>query len=376
MQNKLLAVLNSFVFLTKRSGDCLKTVDTLSTEVQNDFRQAVQKLITESNGWDNKNSPFLSLKREDYKNDESLIVAYHRLLHPQNFHSPAGFTPKLCLYPQIDFMGKKIRGLNCLGRAIALGIFLKRHGYKIMLAIRPSHAVIIVCLSDVMYYCDPQEDHLFRLHGKFRNHGEFYWYETHLKDNLFSKFFVFHEFSSGIINAIFGNLGFLQNSDNYELVDENDHLVNTIRNFVDTTVLDSIDWNRMQEHFCPNMNLYIRKYKVIYLLECERTKLRIYQRDLDKKFDQIAFDAYEIATGEKMMKEKLKKFLEINMPIMQEYGETIIHSFDFCQDFCSDLPDQILQYLMHIRAKIADDVELRDHVVTKMKHRLLSQSVP
>lgn len=371
MQNKLLSVLNTFVFLSKRSKDCLKSIEKLSSEIQYDFLLAVQKLITESKEWRNKKIPFTYLSRADFESDITFILAYHKLLNPTNFRAPAGFTPKLSFLPQTDFTGKKIMGLNCLGRAITLGIFLKYHGYKIMFGTRPSHAVVIVEIEDQMYYCDPQDDRLFKLHGQIKKHEGYQWYETDSKDDLFSNFFVFHEFSIGIVNAILGNLGFLQTSQEYDPYDENDCLLHAVRNVFDTSTLDSLHLNKIQEYYCTNLDKYKQRYKIPYLLECERVKKRIHQRELQKRFDHIAFEAYEKATGQQWERGKLKEFLDIHMPIMQQYGEEIIRSFERGCEFVRELPDDIIRYLSHIKTQMAKDSRLQLHVLSKMKSKLL-----
>jgi hypothetical protein len=218
-----------------------------------------------------------------------------------DFLNGKGFTPLTALHSN-----NRIRGINCLGKAIVLGVLIKKHGFQVKLATCSDHAAVIVCTENGTYLADPNSAELVLLHEGFYIHDNYEWYVASDADCIEYKHIVVHDFDRGILNAIIEHFVFLCTSTKaslaeagipvleqsmFEIANPKYLLINTIQSF---------NWQRIQKQYFFGLNNYQKDYEIEFLLEYQRVrKLRTLKAMQQHEFDVVVKNAFEKTLNQK-----------------------------------------------------------------------------
>lgn len=360
MDNSLLRACNELVFITPRNSDQIPDLTSLSNEIQKDFLLAANELlqtITEEDRSHRKvnNSIF-----------ECPILSYIWIINGFTKRG-RGFTPKLSVVTDND-----ARGLNCLGRTIALGSYLRKMKCDLYLGTMPDHAAIILELNEVLYFCDIANIELKRLHGSITTHDGYRWYKKDARDTFFFNYIIIHDFNSGIINAIMESFVFLQNPPNRDTTEgEQESLVFNHPKFQLSNSLNCIDWKKVQKNYFGSMNQYRIQYRKEYLLECEHVENQRYLHSLRVKFDAMVRSIYESTLELPYEQEGHKAFIGVNMHLLQEYyGEIDNFLRGVVPSIDERIPSKLQKYFSDMRTHIEVDSELKSYTLFRLNNRI------
>ena len=357
---KILTVFNKLVFLSPRLLSQIRTVQQLSGELQKDFLVACMQHI---DGF--------PLMRSSHESDEEFIIAIYKQFEQLPMLA-SGFTPYFAKNTHNDYSF----GFNCLGRAIAIGSFLKSAGYKVKFGLFPGHAIVILQFGTEHYYCDVARNYkigrvMVKMHGSILQHKDYGWYTKNKDDLFFSNCLIIQDFDRGIINGLFTNFSFLASKHTSSALPKSDaglySLTKTDYGYMD--LIQSINWKTEQKKLFGPMNMYVHEYKEKYLLERQRLEEQRYLRDLHLEFDKVIVNAFESAVTKKTYFEQIKDFHSEYNEVLQDNKDEILRVLAKGVDFSEDIPLVIQNYFYAIRDGISHNEELKEYALFLIEKR-------
>jgi hypothetical protein len=194
-------------------------------------------------------------------------------------HLPWGFTPKLAIHPDLDFLST-----NCFGRATVLGSFCRARGMKVELAIGPDHPHIILYFEDTPYTID-ETGSVIGLTGSFEAYDGYTIYRPLAAEKIMPGMLIVSSFDEAIVYEILENMETLRR---VSLGIHTDFLPETYQETLTLAtahadVLQLTNWKEVQAYLFPGLTSAV----TAHLKEWEQEIDHMAKKRLEKYHDML-----------------------------------------------------------------------------------------
>lgn len=201
-----------------------------------------------------------------------------------------GFTPKLALENEDG-----IRGLDCTGAAIVLGVICEKHAIPIQIGKQIQHAVIIADFNGEKYYADPRNNKFFRIWvapKQFKGYDLYQLPENEqIKTASQYRLIATSSLDQFIGDAIFENIQELKNLslDNENDIPEENQKSGKCLAKKYKQILLMEDWSVIHDKLFPQVNDFKKDNNELWKQEEIRIKSLFEQERLAEVFNEVIF---------------------------------------------------------------------------------------
>lgn len=376
-------VLNVLGYVKPRKNISGSDINRITHEIQKDFLQVAQLQVTLALNGKKKlkrvRNPVsgkigvVSFSSFKERGSPTVSLVKHYLLTMMRTREGSSFTPRSSFRLSKDGNIIGYNGYNCLGRAIALGCFLRIHRIHVRLGIVEDHSVVIATIKGREYFCDPMNYHMKLLHGTFTHHEGYSWYQATPQDRILFKYMVVHEFDRGMLNAIFQTFQFLRTADGKQFSksspysrDEEKLLLFLYPKLGFRKAICSIDWGRLRRFLFKDLNAYAQDYQIELLIENARMSFIRKRQQVPHYFGEA--NLYAMSHADKRVK-SMTVFLNRIVPIMRPHAKEVISFFRKGTSLEHILTPSIVRYLKGLKQIL----ELHDEAVMSYGIRKISK---
>ncbi len=361
----LLRLFNKLLFIKKQIIDPTD-MNAVSKIIVQDFLVILHKLFV-------INMKSIGVKEFSYEEALRFFIASNKDTAPEEIMKSSveiisnmskhgmGFSPGM-----INYSKTKFQDLNCLGKSAVLGALFHAMGYEIKLGLLTDHAVVIMYLDSGIYFCDPTNNIVKKLHGTIVEHPGYDWYTVTRKDQLEFGHVVFQDFHLGITHAIFESL------ETYSIKLRN-LKGDTWKSMEYARPTLTFGWHSVRTKFFSELNKYKEDYQIEYLREyLLTTRLRKLEK-LQNRYINLLYKVMEKILETKaanLKSEDVSEFLKKAIPIMKLHTDAVLEFFDKGTKLPKVISGKERMFLELMFKFSNKDAPLRECVYHQMKVRL------